>query len=140
MDLYSQEIEMTLESGEVEILPLKATASTVLRFRQFTGKELVNVLTSVIESLTSKDVGMFDSGLTDLLESVSQIAYVMNKQATAKTVQDIASMNKDDYLVWLDKYPPMEFLDKAGEIIDVYMNNTKTSSDAKKNPGQPSDR
>ena len=66
----------------------------------------------------------------------SKLAYIMNKQATAKTVADMNNINEDDYFEWLENFASLEFATKSAQLLDIYLNNKETTVDSKKNPGQ----
>ncbi len=119
-----REIEMRMSDGTVSMVPFKATGGTRIWFKQLTGKD-------VIESI---NVSQTDTDKAE--EAFSQLAYVMNKQATCKEISELSNLNMSDYIEWLDQFAPMEFIGKSTAIVNTYVGNTETESDAKKNPDQ----
>ena len=71
------------------------------------------------------------------LDSISQLAYVMHRQAEAKSISDLDDLTFENYLDWMDLFDSMEFLYKAVQLINIYMNNTETTVEPKKEDAQP---
>lgn len=131
-----KEIEITTNDGGVISLPLKSTASTIFRFKQFTGKELIDSIANIMTTISDQDLGMAGNSLTQLTEEVSRLAFIMNKQATAKNSGDLSNLNEYEYIDWLDQFDPMAFIEKISDILEVYMQGARGTSVAKKNPAQ----
>ena len=141
-----KELNIKSADGEDILTPFKATGTTAYRFEQLTHKNLMKCLTNMLQAVSDIDdnekvsnhamIAIAGSGE---LESISQLAYVMNRQATAKSINDMADMNFEDYLDWLDQYESMEFLWNAVPIMNIYMNNLNTSSEPKKEDAQLSE-
>ena len=139
-----KELEIKTVEGEAQLTPFKAIGTTAYRFKQLTKKDLMVCITNMLAAIgdlnsendsdnTKTMIAIASSGE---LESISQLAYVMYRQATAKSINDMADMNIENYLDWLDQYDSMEFLWNAVAIIKIYMNNTETSSEPKKEDAQ----
>lgn len=58
-------------------------------------------------------------------EAVMRLAYIMTKQAEGA---DMNKLNEDDFITWLEGFSAMAFVDAADEIVNAYMDNTKTSA------------
>lgn len=69
------------------------------------------------------------------MNTVSQLAYIMNSSAEGK---DMKTLGIDGYLDWLEQFETMEFIVHAMDIIMLYMNNRATTSTPKKR--RPTDR
>lgn len=121
-----KEIEIELADGTVQMMPFKACGTTSIRYHQFTHSEIL------------KDVGIPNTpdNYYALDSAYSKLAYIMNKQATAKTVADMNSISEDDYFEWLENFASLEFATKSAQLLDIYLNNKETTVDSKKNPGQ----
>lgn len=159
-----KELELRLADGTTESVPFKATGTTSIRFAQLTKKNLMATITGIISSVgkenykalidlsrnmqdeTKPSIDSVDPDMLPLLisiassgelEKISQLAYVMNKQAKAETPSDLSNLSFEDYLDWLEKFDSMEFLTNAVNIINIYMNNTDTSVEQKKADAQP---
>jgi len=88
-------------------------------------KEDMEILISI---LSSKKFGM-----------VSQLAYVMNRQAEAKEENDANYASKlsiEDYIEWMEDWDSMSFLQGATEFINLYIGNKAGSSTPKKEDAQ----
>lgn len=73
------------------------------------------------------------------LAMVSELAYVMNRQAQAKAKSDAnyaSQMTIDDYIEWLEDWDSMSFLQGATEFINLYIGNKAGSSTPKKEDAQ----
>ena len=102
-------------------LSLAANAATPFRFKQVFGTDLLTVFQ---KSTQSEEDGMI------LSEVVTQLAYIMHKQAENA---DMKQLSLDDFYAWLEDYEPMEFTMVGQEIINAYMASTIPTSTAKKN-------
>ena len=121
-----KEIEIELADGTVQMMPFKACGTTSIRYHQFTHSE---ILKDVAIPNTPDNYYALDS-------AYSKLAYIMNKQATAKTVTDMNNISEDDYFEWLENFASLEFATKSAQLLDIYLNNKETTVDSKKNPGQ----
>lgn len=102
-------------------LSLAANAATPFRFKQVFGTDLLTIFQ---KSTQSEEDGMI------LSEVVTQLAYIMHKQAEKA---DMNLLSMDDFYTWLENYEPMEFTMVGQEIINAYMASTIPTSTAKKN-------
>lgn len=119
-----RELELKTSEETVVKVPFKSTGTTAIRYKQFTGKELN-------KSVEAASGDTFESD-----KVFSQLAYVMNKQATATSVAELTNLNEEDYIEWLDQFQPLTFTHNSDAIADIYVCNVETSSDSKKNPAQ----
>lgn len=99
----------TMEIGGKE-LELVANAATPFRFKQVFHKDLFSVL------------GNEERAAEEGVETITQLAYVMTKQAE-KT--DMNKLSEDGFIDWLEDFPPMAFVDSAEEILNAYMDQTQ---------------
>lgn len=109
---------ITLEGGKE--VKLAANAATPFRFKQLFGSDLLRIFQ---QSTKSEDDGM------TLGEVVTQMAFIMNRQAEGANMNDISM---DDFFSWLEGFEAMDFVNAGEEIINVYLSSTKTSVEAKK--------
>lgn len=91
-------MQKIIKVGEIDV-PFKATASTALRFREQTGKDLMKMLMSQTKA-TEVDT-----------EFIGEFAYVMAKQANP----DIPA-----YTEWLDGFEPLDLINAAPEIFNLW--------------------
>lgn len=90
-----------------------ANAATPFRFKQIFHKDLLSIL------------GNEEKAETEGVEAVTELAYVMAKQAEKA---DMTKLNYDEFIAWLEEFDPMAFVDSAEEILNVYMGNAVSSS------------
>ena len=109
---------ITLEGGKE--VKLAANAATPFRFKQLFGSDLLRIFQ---QSTKSEDDGM------TLGEVVTQMAFIMNRQAEGANMNDISM---DDFFSWLEGFEAMDFVNAGEEIINVYLSSTKTSVESKK--------
>lgn len=135
-----KELELNLADGTSEKVAFKATGTTAYRFKQLTHKDLMTCIINMIDATkdaeddTQVAIAIASSGN---LDSISQLAYVMHRQAEAKSISDLDDLTFENYLDWLDLFDSMEFLYKAVQLINIYMNNTETTVEPKKEDAQP---
>lgn len=106
-----------IKIGEMSI-PMRASAATAIRYRHVFGQDIMTEFQSVGA----------DSGLG--MNALQQLAFVM--ACSADPSKDMNALNEESYISWLDKFEPLDFVDAAEDIIDLYMGNTKSLSEVKK--------
>lgn len=99
----------TMEIGGKE-LELVANAATPFRFKQVFHKDLFSVL------------GNEERAAEEGVETITQLAYIMTKQAEKA---DMNKLSEDGFIDWLEDFPPMAFVDSAEEILNAYMDQTQ---------------
>ena len=105
--------------GEKKV-PLKATASTIIRYRQVFKRDLLKSIGTNEEEV--------DAGI------IQELAYVM---AMAAAGEDMMKLNEETYMDWLDQFDSFDIInpDTAMEIIEVWNASKVTASEAKKKGG-----
>lgn len=101
---------ITIEGKEMEFA---ANAATPFRFRQVFKKDLLAVLGN---EKKAEEEGM---------ETIMQLAFIMAKQAEKA---DIATLNEEAFIEWLEGFGPMTFVNAAEEILNVYMETTVSTA------------
>lgn len=120
-------ISLKAEDGSSKDVPFFANAATPFRFKAIFGKDLL-----VLFQTCSND-GVYD------IDFVSQLAYTMAMQAEAKNNgRDMTTLGTVDMIAWLEQFDGFEMLNKAKDIIEVYLGNSNTSSKEKKKVRKPS--
>ena len=102
--------KIEIDGREVE---LSANAATPFRFRQIFHKDLLSIL------------GNEQKAESEGVEAVTQLAYIMNKQAEKA---DMTKLNEDEFMVWLEDFGSMAFVNAAEAILNVYMESTESTS------------
>lgn len=109
---------ITLEGGKA--VDLAANAATPFRFKQLFNTDLLKIFKQSTEN---------EEDQTDLADVITQMAYIMNRQAEGA---DMNKISMDDFYTWLEDYEPMDFITVGDKVVDVYMASAKVSVEAKK--------
>ena len=109
------EVVLKSPNGEKRTVPMVANAATLIRYKQLFHSDLLSGMINA--------EGNFD------VDVVSKLAFVMAKQA-AKA--DMKALNMDQYIDWLEDFDSMAFIENINEIVSIYSNSKKNSSEAKK--------
>lgn len=108
---------ITLGGGKE--LKLAANAATPFRYKQLFGGDLLQIF----QQSTEKNK---EAVLADV---VSQLAFIMNRQAEGANMN---SISEEEFYTWLEGFEPMELVLSGQEIIDTYLSSTIATVDAKK--------
>lgn len=125
-----QKIEMALCNGETKEIEFLANAATPLRYKMTFRQDL---LTKFANAKTEVD------GVENYnIDFLSELAFIMAMQAEANSNEKLKldKLNFNSFLDWLESFDSMAFENKASELIDVYLGNVHTDSEAKKNIDQ----
>ena len=95
--------KVIIDGKETELM---ANAATPFRYKQVFGRDLFSIL------------GNEQKAETEGVEAVTELAYIMSKQAEKA---DMNKLTKDDFYSWLEGYGSMAFISAAEDIIGVYM-------------------
>ena len=101
---------LNIDGKEIEFA---ANAATPFRYRQVFHKDLLSIL------------GNEEKAQTEGVEAVTELAYIMAKQAE-KT--DMTKLNENGFLEWLEGFGSMAFVNAAEDILSVYMESTETTA------------
>lgn len=97
---------------------LLANGATPIRYRMVFGRDILSELQKADQ----------DGGL--LASSISELAYIMAMSADESV--DMNKLNVEKYVEWLEQFEAFDITMASEDIIDVYMGNTKTTSEIKK--------
>ena len=110
-----------IKVGEMSI-PMLANGATPIRYRMTFGKDIISEF----------EQGQQDSGKAS--SSISELAFIMAKAAEAMNdKKPMAALNQTNFVEWLEQFEPLDLTLASEDIIDLYMGNEKTLSEAKKN-------
>ena len=98
----------TITVGDKE-MELTANAATPFRYKQFFKRDLLQIL------------GNEQKAETEGVEAITELAFIMNKQAQRANLNAISY---EDFLTWLEDYSAMAFVEAAEDILNVYMDQT----------------
>lgn len=157
-----REITMTMADGSEKTFAFNANGGTAIRFRMVFKKELLDSITSIVKAAGTDKLSMLlkaaanaeATGIDEIsleeidpellqvffaiagsgeLNTISQLAYIMNKSAEGA---DMRALDVEGYLDWLEQFETMEFLTHAMDFLMLYMNNKTTTSKQKKSLDQ----
>ncbi len=107
----------TVKIGEKDI-NLLANGATPIRYRMVFGRDILSELQKADQ----------DGGL--LASSIAELAFIMAMSADDSV--DMNKLNVEKYVEWLEQFEAFDITMASEDIIDVYMGNTKTTSEIKK--------
>lgn len=112
-----------IKVGEKSI-PMLANGATPIRFRMVFGKDIMTEFSKVKE----------DTGVATT--SIAELAFIMAKAAEAQgEKKPMSTLNIDSFIDWMEQFEPMDLVLAADEIVDLYLGNEVTMSEAKKKAG-----
>ena len=101
---------ITVDGKEMEFT---ANAATPYRYKQVFKKDMLQILS---DPARAEKEGV---------EVVTELAYVMNKQAEKTNMN---SLDYDTFIEWLEGFEPLAFFDCSDEIMSVYADSKATTS------------
>lgn len=101
---------VVVDGNEMEFA---ANAATPFRYKQVFHKDLLSIF------------GNEEKAESQGVEAVTELAYIMAKQAEKA---DMNKLSYEDFIGWLEGFGSMAFVEAAEDIINVYLENTVTSS------------
>ncbi len=113
-----------IKIGEKEI-PMLSMASTDIYYRNIFHEDAIKLQ-------TREDL---DDG--DMVNFIMRIGFVMAKFAELHDRKEMAKLNEDAFLDWLDGLERSDYLDALGDIRLTYEGQAVTASEAKKNNEEP---
>lgn len=116
----------TIKIGEKEIT-LESTALTSVAYKKLFGTDILTTLGSF------RNTDITGAEAAQAIDAVSQLAFVMAKQAEHTPVKELLHMDGDAYYEWLDGFSYGDLYDPevVTEILAVWSGNLMTSVDAK---------
>lgn len=112
-----------IKVGEMSI-PMLANGATPIRYRMVFGKDLMSEFNQIQE----------DTGKAST--SLSELAFIMAKAAEAfNEKKAMTTLNQESYVEWLEQFEPLDLVLAAEDIVNLYMGNGETLSEAKKKAG-----
>lgn len=119
---------ITLESGQ-ELL-LAANGATPIRYKMVFGSDLMVEFNQITNG--KKDEG-------EAADVIQKLAFIMNNQAVTPK-EELAKLNMENYVEWLEDFMPLDLFKASGEIIEIYTGNNASTSKPKKASGRPAEK
>lgn len=105
-------------------IPMLANGATPIRYRMVFGKDIIS------EFNQSQD------DTEKASSSLSELAFIMAKAAEAfNEKKAMTTLNMESYIEWLEQFEPLDLVLAAESIVNLYMGNGETLSEAKKKAG-----
>lgn len=125
-------VNIARADGSDEPTALLANAATPRRYKQIFHEDLLTLFANAEKT--------DDNGSKNYqIDFLSELAFVMAMQAKAaggdKSIR-FEKLNENSLIDWLEEYDGMAIEDAAADIVDVYIGNSETTSDVKKNRGK----
>lgn len=111
--------------GEKEV-PMLSMASVDLYYRNIFHEDPIKLQTQ----------GMEDA---DAINFIIRMGFVMAKFAELKDRKEMAKLNEDTFLDWLDQFERNEILAALPDVQKAYEGQMVTGAQAKKNNGEQTD-
>ena len=110
-----------IELGDKKIEMIASGFTTVLYNKVFKRN-----ISSDLSDAAEGDVGMN-------IDAAMYLAFVMAKQAESPTdFAKLSKLSEAQFYKWVNEFEPMDFVDAAKDITGLYMEQRKTTSEAKK--------
>lgn len=110
------------------IVPMLAMASSDVYYKNIFHEDPLKA-----QTVNNDDVG-------GLINFHMRMAFVMAKYAELHDRNEMAKLNEDSYLDWLDQFERMDLMNALEDVMMTYNGQMLTSSEAKKNNEEPSDK
>ena len=119
-------IDIKMADGSMTQMPFMANAATPIRLKQIFQTDFWKTF-GTKEEVTEENI-------TENLDVISELAYVMHCQAEKR---DMMAENFEKYVAWLETLDGIAILNKASEIISLYISMEQQGSSAKNQDGLP---
>lgn len=102
-------------------VPMLANGATPIRYKHIFHKDLIAEFQGAQDDYSK------------VTNSMPELAFVMAKQAEAKERKvDMNLLSEDEYVEWLEQFDPMDLPYASEQIVELYMGNNTTTTEAKK--------
>ena len=114
-----KELEMVLEDGSKKLLPFEANGATAILYRMTFHEDLMVTMNGLSTANMDTLVG-------------AKLAYIMNAQAEGVT----GDLCMDNFIHFAAGFDGICLIEKLDEFVSIYLGNRVTTSDAKKEDAQ----
>lgn len=109
-------------------VPMLCMASTDVYYRQIFHEDAIKMQAS----------GNMTEG--DLINCLMRMGFVMAKFAECKDRKEMSKLTEDQYLDWLDTFDRTDYFNALPDIRKTYEGQAVSTSEAKKNTEEPTDK
>ena len=119
-------LRLTEYSKDVkELKKMKADMDAVRADESKTQEEILDAMNEMLNSDVFKRSTTFQS------ETLPKLAFIMWLEANTETEKIFSKLNEEQYLFWLMTVDQDELLAVTGEVIDLWMKGSRTTSTPK---------
>ena len=105
-----------IKVGEKSV-PMKATGATPIRYKLLFGEDVLKQFSDI------------ENNSAVAVDTISKLAFIMAMSASGV---DMSKLSMDGYISWLELFEPFDLTEAADAIVDLYLGNTKSTSEVKK--------
>lgn len=121
------EISIQRVDGVDKPVPMLANAATPFRFKQIFGQDLLTLFANAKRTDENGNEHY-------QIDFIGQMAFVMAMQADAADGKiKMEMLNEEKYIDWLEHFESMAIENASEDIINIYLGNVASDSEAKKN-------
>lgn len=123
-----KEVSIARFDGKDEPTPMLANAATPLRYKHIFEEDLLTLFANAKQTDA-------DGNERYSIDFLGELAFVMAMQAASLTDKNVKMerLNQEQYINWLEQFDSMAIENASEDILNVYLGNTKTDSESKKN-------
>ena len=129
-----REVNIARADGSEKPTGLLANAATPRRYKQIFHEDLLTLFANA-EKIKE------DGSKNYQIDFLPELTFVMAMQAAVadgdKSIK-LDKLNENNLIDWLENYESTAFMFAASDIIDVYLGNTQSDSETKKNSEEQS--
>lgn len=102
-------------------VPMLANGATPIRYKHIFHKDIIS------------EFQMAENDYSKVASSIPELAFIMAKQAEAKEGKvDLNLLNENMFVEWVEQFGAMDLPLAADQIINLYLGQNVTTSEAKK--------
>lgn len=127
-------IKLNNAKGEAIEVGFLANAATPLRYKMTFHSDLITKFANAKQDT--------DEGVKYDIDFLPELSFIMAMQSKAADNDEIKleKLGYKEFLNWLEGLDSFTLEENAEEIVSVYYGNTETTSEAKKNNEEPSEK
>lgn len=111
-----------------KVVPMLSMASVDIYYRNIFHEDPIK-----LQAANGDDAG-------SMINFYTRMAFVLAKFAELKDRKKMSELNEDKYIEWLDQFDHADLMDSLESVMKTYNGQQVTTSEAKKNNGEQTDR